>query len=224
MREHIADESIDLIYLDPPFNSNRSYNILFKEVSGEESGAQITAFEDSWTWGTDSAQTLLELPTYASHQVVKMINALIEGLGHNAVTAYLVMMTARLVELHRVLKSTGSLYLHCDPTASHYLKVVMDAIFDPRSFRNEIVWLRTSPKGLASRRLPQSHDILLNYKKSELATWNTSAVFVPYEPENLSPTTAIKYCYKDPDGRTYRLDNLNNPNPNRPNLTYQFWA
>ncbi|HEX7593354.1 MAG TPA: DNA methyltransferase, partial [Anaerolineae bacterium] len=121
LREHVADESVDLIYLDPPFNSNRSYNVLFKDESGAEAGAQIEAFDDTWHWGESAERTYKELVENAPERVAAMIGALRQFIGANQMMAYLVMMSARLVELHRVLKPTGSLYLHCDPAASHYL-------------------------------------------------------------------------------------------------------
>jgi site-specific DNA-methyltransferase (adenine-specific) len=129
-REYFPNECVDLIYLDPPFNSSRSYNVLFKDESGKASEAQITAFEDTWHWGPSAAQTYNELVTlqHGTERVGKAVGALHDLLGENQMLAYLVMMAARLVELHRVLKPTGSLYLHCDPTASHYLKMLLDAI------------------------------------------------------------------------------------------------
>lgn len=142
LREHIPDQSIDLIYLDPPFNSNRSYNVLYKEEGGRDSQAQITAFEDTWHWDRSAEATYAHLVTEVGGKVGNMISALRSFIGTNQMLAYLVMMAARLVELHRVLKPTGSLYLHCDPTASHYLKVVLDAIFGVENFRNEITWKR----------------------------------------------------------------------------------
>jgi adenine specific DNA methylase Mod len=129
LRQHIADESVDLIYLDPPFNSARSYNLLFKDESGHHADAQITAFEDTWHWGRAAEETYADLVANAPERVGRAIAALRDLIGTNEMMAYLTMMTARLVELHRVLKPTGSLYLHCDPTASHYLKVILDTIF-----------------------------------------------------------------------------------------------
>ena len=149
-RAYFPDASVDLIYLDPPFNSNRSYNVLFRDESGRDSDAQITAFEDSWHWGRSTEDLYTDLVTGADERLVNLISALVGDLdrpgllGRNQMSAYLVMMAARLVELHRVLKPTGSLYLHCDPTASHYLKMLLDGIFGPWNFRNEIVWKRTS--------------------------------------------------------------------------------
>jgi len=123
LREYLANESVDLIYLDPPFNSNRSYNVLFREESGAEAQSQITAFEDSWHWNQAAEQTYNDLVTLGAAEVSQMVGALRAFIGPNQMMAYLVMMAARLVELHRVLKPTGSHYLHCDPTASHYLKI-----------------------------------------------------------------------------------------------------
>ena len=142
--DYFPNECVDLIYLDPPFNSSRSYSVLFKDESGRDSEAQITAFEDTWHWGPVAEQTYHDLVTRAPERVSAAVGALLQIIGRNQMMAYLVMMTARLVELHRVLKPTGSLYLHCDPTASHYLKIVLDTIFGAENFRNEITWKRTS--------------------------------------------------------------------------------
>ena len=170
LRESIASESVDLIYLDPPFNSSRSYNVLFKNERGAESEAQITAFEDTWHWNQKAEETYHYLLTKAPDHIARTINALYGSIGTNQMMAYLVMMTVRLLELRRVLKPTGSLYLHCDPTASHYLKIILDTIFGAENFRNEIIWRRTTPKGLMTHRLPRTHDILLSYQASEQAT------------------------------------------------------
>jgi hypothetical protein len=143
LREYVPDESVDLIYLDPPFNSNRNYNVLFKDEGGKESEAQLEVFGDTWHWGEAAEQTYYELWTMAPDEVSKAIAALRQLVGTNQVMAYLVMMAVRLVELHRVLKPTGSLYLHCDPTSSHYLKIVVDAILARRTFAT-----RLSGKGL----------------------------------------------------------------------------
>jgi len=140
MRNYISDESIDLVYLDPPFNSKATYNVLFDEKNGTHSRAQITAFEDTWHWGLESEEAYRELVTQGPKKLSDLIQALRSFLGQNDMMAYLVMMAIRLVEMHRVLKSTGSIYLHCDPTASHYLKLVMDSIFGNKNFRNEIIW------------------------------------------------------------------------------------
>lgn len=222
LRDQIADESVDLIYLDPPFNSNRNYNVLFRDESGDESKAQITAFEDTWHWGEIAEDTYDDLIRNAPSGVDTAIQAMMTLLGRNQMTAYLVMMTARLVQLHRVLKPTGSLYLHCDPTASHYLKIILDAIFGVKNYRNEIVWNRTAAKGLASTSLPTNHDIILCYQKSDNAVYNDNAAYIPYDLENLPESIERKYNKVDESGRRYQLDNLLNPNKNRPNLTYEF--
>ena len=129
LRQHVADESVDLIYLDPPFNSNATYNVLFRERSGEESAAQITAFEDTWHWGWESETAFQDVVTRGPEKVGNLLSALRQFLGQNDMMAYLTMMAQRMIELHRVLKPTGSVYLHCDPTASHYLKLLLDAVF-----------------------------------------------------------------------------------------------
>src|SRR5438552_7203893 len=185
LREHIPSESVDLIYLDPPFNSSRNYNVLFKNEHGTESEAQIEAFEDTWHWNLEAEHTYTELLTEAPDHVAKMIGSLRDFIGTNQMMAYLVMMTVRLLELHRVLKRTGSLYLHCDPTASHYLKIILDTIFSPQNFRNEIIWKRTTSKALMSRRLARNHDVILRYQKSEEATWNNEAAFISYDLDAL---------------------------------------
>ncbi len=179
LRQHVSDESVDLVYLDPPFNSNRSYNVLFKNKSGDEAQAQIEAFDDTWTWSQQSEGTYSELVQGgAPLKVADALEAMRRLLGDNDVLAYLVMMAARLVELHRVLKPTGSLYLHCDPTTSHYLKVLLDAVFGPERFLNEIIWKRTSAHNRLVRYGPV-HDVILFYAKSE--HWYWSPQHVPYD-------------------------------------------
>jgi site-specific DNA-methyltransferase (adenine-specific) len=132
LQEYVAGESVDLIYLDPPFNSNASYNVLFGEKGGEKSAAQITAFEDTWHWGMESEKEYQEVVTTGPRKLAELLVALRSFLGQNDMMAYLTMMAPRLAELHRVLKPTGSIYLHCDPTASHYLKLLIDAVFGPQ--------------------------------------------------------------------------------------------
>jgi len=222
LRDHIADESVDLIYLDPPFNSNRNYNVLFREKSGEESSSQIQAFTDTWAWNMDAEFAYNELTTNPPESVASVIEAMRSFIGQNDMMAYLVMMAQRMKELHRVLKPTGSVYLHCDPTASHYLKILLDTVFGAKNFRNEIIWQRTIAKGNASTRFPNNHDVLLFYGKSDQVGWNADMVFIPYDPDNLHERTASKYRHRDSDGRLYQLDNLINPATNRPNLTYEF--
>ncbi len=208
LREYIPDESVDLIYLDPPFNSNRSYNVLFKDESGQEAEAQITAFEDTWHWNDAAAQTYHDLVTLAPEEVSRMVAAMREFIGTNQMMAYLVMMAARLVELHRVLKPTGSLYLHCDPTASHYLKVVLDTIFGPDNFRNEIIWKRSSAHSdtkQGAQHYGRITDTILFYSKGERVTWNPQ--YTPYDEAYLERD----YRRVDADGRRYRLDNIQGP-------------
>ncbi len=180
LRQHVSDESVDLIYLDPPFNSKRTYNVLFKTKTGDEAQAQIEAFDDSWTWSQQSEATYAELVQGgAPLKVADALEAMRRLLGDNDMLAYLVMMAARLIELHRVLKATGTLYLHCDPTASHYLKVLLDAIFGPRNFRNEIVWLY-SGGAVPQNDFPRKHDVILRYTKTDTYTFNP--VYRPYSP------------------------------------------
>ena len=155
-------EFVDLVYLDPPFNSSRNYNVLFKDESGHEADAQLTAFEDTWHWNDHTEHLYNQLVTQADEPVSRMIEAMRQFIGANQMMAYLVMMAARLVELHRVLKPTGSLYLHCDPTASHYLKVVLDTIFGPQNFRNEIIWKRTNVQ-VTSKTWSHVSDTILFY-------------------------------------------------------------
>ncbi|WP_018242520.1 DNA methyltransferase [Rhizobium leguminosarum] len=164
LRESIVSESVDLIYLDPPFNSDASYNVLFKAPSGEQSAAQIEAFDDSWHW-TDAAELAFdEVMTGPHSDAAVMLRAMRSALGENDMMAYLAMMAVRLIELHRVLKPTGSLYLHCDPTASHYLKILLDAIFGALSYRSEIVWKRTNARGTPSN-WPHVHDVIFHYSE-----------------------------------------------------------
>jgi len=170
LREHLADESVDLIYLDPPFNSKRVYNVYLKSPKGHSSEAQVTAFEDSWMWGEQAEREYNELLHQPNTDVSEMIASLRRFLKESDVMAYLVMMSNRLLELHRVLKPIGSLYLHCDPTASHYLKIVMDAIFGGSQFRNEIIWRRTGSHNKIQRYGP-IHDVILFYSKTENYTW-----------------------------------------------------
>ena len=143
LREYVADESVDLVYLDPPFNSNRTYNVLFKQESGQAAESQLAAFEDTWHWNDAAGRTYQALIESGPPNVERLIRAFYEFIGPSQMMAYLVMMAARLVELRRVLRPTGSLYLHCDPTASHYLKLVLDTIFGAQNFRSHINWIRS---------------------------------------------------------------------------------
>ncbi|MGD0648178.1 MAG: DNA methyltransferase, partial [Acidobacteriaceae bacterium] len=143
LRDYIPDQSVDLIYLDPPFNSRQDYNVLFAEKDGSRSASQITAFKDSWEWNLEAERAYQEVVERGG-RVADAMRAFRTLLGGSDMLAYLAMMAPRLVELRRVLKESGSIYLHCDPTASHYLKLVMDAVFGPQFFRNEIAWKRTN--------------------------------------------------------------------------------
>jgi site-specific DNA-methyltransferase (adenine-specific) len=180
LRKYIPDESVDLVYLDPPFNSKANYNILYKEPSGEFSDAQITAFEDTWHWGDNAESTFTEIIDTAPANAVKMITAFRSFIGNNDMMAYLTMMCIRLIELRRVLKDTGSIYLHCDPTASHYLKIVMDTIFDKGNYRNEIAWCYYGASSPKQKQFPRKHDIIFWYSKSDNWVFNADDVRIPY--------------------------------------------
>ncbi|MFF4652393.1 DNA methyltransferase [Streptomyces sp. NPDC001380] len=211
LRESIPSGSVDLVYLDPPFNSNRSYNVLFKQKSGEESPAQIEAFDDTWTWNHETEALFIELVNGGSTvRVAEALEAMRKLLGDNDVLAYLVMMTARLVELHRVLKPTGSLYLHCDPTASHYLKIVLDAIFGAAQYKNEIVWRRTSTvkgnSGQGARHFGRNSDRILFYTKSDQYTFNQ--IYQPYSDEYIRE----KFSYvEEGTGRQFQTVSMLGP-------------
>src|SRR6202162_5599729 len=169
LRESIPDESVDLIYLDPPFNSSASYNVLFKAPSGEQSQAQIEAFEDTWHWTTEGSERAFDEVVTGPHSDASiMLRAMRDALGENDMMAYLAMMAVRLIELHRVLKPTGSLYLHCDPTASHYLKTLLDATFG-RHFKREIIWSLETVSGFKSQanNWVRGHDTILFYTKTD---------------------------------------------------------
>jgi site-specific DNA-methyltransferase (adenine-specific) len=216
LRESIVTESVDLIYLDPPFNSNASYNILFKAPSGEGSQAQIEAFEDTWHWNINAEQAFEETIKSGNTDAASLLIAMRLALGDNDMMAYIAMMAVRLIELRRVLKPTGSIYLHCDPTASHYLKTLLDAIFGVAGFTNEIIWRRTTPKGLAFSRYAATHDVLLFYRRSDDFTWNLQ--YMPYTEEYAERYNLID----EKSGRSFQATSLLNPSPNRPNLTYEF--
>jgi DNA modification methylase len=208
LRRHIKDESVDLVYLDPPFKSNQDYNVLFAEKDGTAAASQFTAFEDTWTWNQASAQAYEET-VEAGGKVSEVMQAFRGFLGTNDMLAYLTMMAPRLVDLRRVLSGTGSLYLHCDPTASHYLKLLLDAVFRPQNFRSEIVWKRSSAHSdtKQGRQIHgHIHDIILFYTKSDTWTWNP--VFTSYD----SDYVASKYSNVERGtGRRYHLGDLTGP-------------
>ncbi len=195
MREYLADESVDLIYLDPPFNSKRTYNVLFKDESGTDSAAQITAFDDTWHWDRVAEDAYRQLIEESADDVSQLIGSFRRFIGPNQMLAYLVMMAIRLVELHRILKPTGSLYLHCDPTASHYLKIILDTIFGAKNFKNEIIWKRTTAHN-DSTRWGNVHDVLFFYSKSDEFTWNE--LYTPH-----SETYKKRFRRVDEDGRLW---------------------
>lgn len=213
LREQIKNDSVDLIYLDPPFNSARDYNILFAApktgTAASSAEAQITAFEDTWHWGEQAEHEFNEIVRGKNTEVAELIQALRRFLRENDMMAYLTMMTNRLLELHRVLKPSGSLYLHCDPTASHYLKIVLDGVFGREGFKSEISWKRSSAHSDAKQGRKQYgniRDILFFYTKSENWQWNWE--YTNYSEEYLRKM----YRYTEPGtGRRYRLDNLTGP-------------
>ncbi|WP_072380880.1 DNA methyltransferase [Novosphingobium sp. NDB2Meth1] len=215
LREHVKDESVDLIYLDPPFNSNANYNILFKSPEGHNADAQIEAFEDTWHWNEKAEDAFDEVMRSGNTAAFELLRAMRAFLGANDMMAYLAMMAVRLLELHRVLKPTGSLYLHCDPTASHYLKLLLDGVFGAKYYRNEIIWKRTSAHGDASVGFGDVTDAIFYYSKSEKTIWNRQ--FSPLTDKHVSE----KYGNVDAEGRRYTTRDLRSPSP-RPNLTYEY--
>ena len=202
LKRYIKDESVDLVYLDPPFNSAQNYNAFFHEKDGTDAASQIRAFEDTWHWdiGTKKAYDAV---TEQPGKVSDVMQAFYTFLGGNDMMAYLTMMSSRLVELRRVLKPAGSLYLHCDPTASHYLKLLCDAIFGKNNFQSEIIWKRTSAHS-ASQRWNDVHDTILFFSKSEEFTWNEVLIEHSEEYE-------ARYKNKDAEGKFWADDNLTGP-------------
>lgn len=216
LKRHLKDESVDLVYLDPPFSSNKSYNLLFAEKDGHKAAAQIQAFDDTWEWD-EAASRQYQDTVEKGGKVSEALRSFHLFLGGSDMLAYLSMMAPRLVELHRVLKPTGSLYLHCDPTASHYLKLLLDAVFGPDRFRSEIVWKRTTAHSNVYRSFGDITDTLLFYSRSPEYTWNQLYRFQASEDvERAFPNV-------DADGRRWRSENMRNPGI-RPNLHYPFVA
>lgn len=223
LREHLAEESVDLIYLDPPFNSKRDYNLLFKSPKGHESEAQIEAFKDSWSWGDQAEREFDEILRQKNTDVAGLMRAIRDFLGENDMMAYLTMMANRLLELHRVLKPTGSLYLHCDPTASHYLRLVLDGVFGKVNFRTEISWRRQSAHNDAKQGRKQYgnvRDVIFFYTKSDEWEWNW--LYTPYTEDYVEDF----YRFVEPGtGRRYRLSDLTAPggaSPQKRNPHYEF--
>ncbi len=208
LRRYVRDQSVDLVYLDPPFNSRQEYSVLFAEKDGSRSSSQVRAFEDTWEWNLDSRQAYEEI-VEAGGRVADVMLSFHTFLGNTDMMAYLAMMAPRLVELRRVLKETGSIYLHCDPTASHYLKILMDAVFGPQMFRTEVIWKRSSAHSDGKQGRKQHgriHDVLLFYSKGTDWKWNT--LHNPYDESYIEGF----YKYVEPKTeRRYRLDNLAGP-------------
>jgi DNA modification methylase len=222
LKRYIKDETVDLVYLDPPFNSAQNYNAFFHEKDGTDAASQIRAFEDTWTWNQESQRVYEEL-ILKPGKVSEVMQAFKTFLGTNDMMAYLAMMAPRLVELRRVLKSTGSLYLHCDPTASHYLKLLLDAIMGKESYLAEIIWKRSSAHndaGQGRKQLGRIHDIILLYSKSDDWTWNW--LYTPYDQEYVDSF----YKHVEPKtGRRYRLGDITAPggaDPAKRNPHYEF--
>ena len=212
LQRYIKDESVDLIYLDPPFNSNATYNVLFAQKDGSQSSAQIQAFEDTWQWDENAVRTYEE-EVEKGGPVADALRAFHLILGGSNMMAYLTMMAPRLMELRRVLKPTGSLYLHCDPTASHYLKVLLDMVFGAENFRNEIVWKRSVPHNDAIK-FGAQHDIILYYVKSKNYIWNRL-----YQPHSDNYIEKF-YKYTDENGRKYQLTSTTAPGGRGPSYTF----
>lgn len=205
---HMKDESVDLVYLDPPFNSSQSYNVLFAEHDGTQSASQFRAFEDTWRWDQSAAEAY-ERVVESGGRVAESMRAFRSFLGDSDMMSYLAMMAPRLVELRRVMKSTASIYLHCDPTASHYLKMLLDSVFGPQNFRSEIVWKRSSAHSDTKQGRKQHgriHDILLFYTNSDEWTWNP--VYTKYDSEYVDQ---FYRHIEEGTGRRYRLGDLTGP-------------
>jgi site-specific DNA-methyltransferase (adenine-specific) len=204
LRGCVDDESVDLVYLDPPFNSQATYNVLFRSTAGEKSRAQIEAFEDTWHWGDEAEMAFDGVMSSQNADAAELLRAFRSFLKENDMMAYLTMMAVRLLELRRVLKPTGSLYLHCDPTASHYLKLLLDAIFGVDNFRNEVIWQRTSAHN-DPRRYGRIHDLIFFYTKTSTYTWNQQ--YSPLTDENFE-----SHDFElDETGRKYRKRDLTAP-------------
>ncbi len=194
------DESVDLIYLDPPFNSNAKYHQLY-DTGDDNRGtrdAQLQAFDDSWKWNATAAARVQNLCDALAHPAHKVINSFLEWPGESGMLAYLSYMAERLAVMHRLLKPTGSLYLHCHPTASHYLKALLDCIFRPENFRNEIVWGYKGPSN-AKRWFPRKHDIILFYGKTKSAQFYPDGVRVAYNRITGTGNTSLARGNRTPE-------------------------
>jgi site-specific DNA-methyltransferase (adenine-specific) len=218
LRNDIADESIDLVYLDPPFNSNATYNVIFTSPGGDKSQAQVQAFKDSWNWEIDGAErAYADILKSPYTDAAELIVALRKVLGTSDLMAYLAMMAVRLIELHRVLKPTGSLYLHCDSTVSHYLKILLDAVFTQKRFCAEITWKRTTAHSNVYNSYGDVKDSIFYYRKTDKFLWNQN--YHVWSAKDLQKS----FPNVDANGRRWRSENLRNPGL-RPNLKYQYTA
>jgi site-specific DNA-methyltransferase (adenine-specific) len=209
-RAYFPDSFVDLIYIDPPFNSKRNYNIFFDDNLIR---TQHVAFDDTWTL-VNIATSLTELNTLETSDLYKLLQSY--RITAPQTFPYLVMMSLRIIELHRVLKPTGAFFIHCDPTMSHYLKTVCDVIFGGENFRNEIVWKRQSAHSDAKNKFANVADIILFYAKSN------KFKFIPQYAEHDEGYIKRFYRHDDEDERgPYQLDNMASPNP-RPNMMYEW--
>ena len=232
MQREMKANSVDLIYLDPPFNSNRSYNAIYKDETGRPLPDQIDAFCDLWTLNEETERTIRAVPKIMmiegiNSSVIKFWQNWMNALRYTnpKLLAYLSYMTERLLQMKILLRPTGSIYLHCDPTASHYIKVVMDGIFGHENFRNEIVWKRTfARKGNLTRGLARDADYILRYSKGEKFKWNPEAVTIPYDIDNLDEQTLQQYSDIEKEtGRRYSLTSITAPNQvSESDRTYNF--
>jgi len=216
LKRYVSDESVDLVYLDPPFKSSQNYNILFKEKNGSQAASQIRAFEDTWTWSQDDEAIYADLVTKGG-KVADCLQAFRTFLSPCDMLAYLVMMAPRLVELRRVMKPTASIYLHCDEVASHYLKMLMDAIFGPMNFQSQVIWKRTTAHSNVYRAYGSIIDTIFFYSKTNKFIWNQP--YINQTPEDI----VSKFPNIDREGRRWRSENLRNPGI-RPNLHYPYTA
>ncbi|MTJ17720.1 MULTISPECIES: DNA methyltransferase [unclassified Dolichospermum] len=216
LRRYIKDESVDLCYIDPPFNSKRNYNQIYNNIGGEDK-AQAQAFIDTWEWDDHAIRGIDEIITnyhgLFTQQCIALITGLSNVLGKGSLLAYLVSMTLRITEIHRVLKPTGSFYLHCDPSASHYLKLILDAVFCSQGgeFRNEIVWKRTTTHNdgkQGARQFGRVHDVILFYVKNvKKSIFNT--VYENYSDSYIDSS----YNKIDADGRRFKTSDLSAAKP-----------
>ena len=212
LRKKVKDESVDLCYIDPPFNSKRNYFQIYNNI-GKDDAAQAQAFMDTWTWNERAIQGFDEISSNATgdypRQTIELMTGLARVLGNGPLLSYLVGMTQRVNEIWRVLKPTGSFYLHCDPTASHYLKLMLDTLFCARGgdFRNEIIWQRINAKGNVQKKFGAVHDVILSYsKKTKLETWNQVYTYL----DDAYVDKMYRYI-EEGTGRRYRLSDLTAP-------------